>query len=784
MKRTIRTANIPAWCLFFGMLMLLHACSEEQLVYLKKSEISSTDVIQLSANRTQIITRSGEESVYFEPGTLYRLFAANTPSNSGDYDWDNATFDDTRAEETESHAIDYGAIKSFPKDGSSLDFYGVTFGTTVDPNKYLEKEGSRKFTLALDERENSIPDMRYSTNLKAVTEKTSDITLLFKHALSSINFTITRQKTTNNTVNLSGLVLERIEVIEPKSEGTFNLIEGKWEYSNATKSAERVFYDRSKTGTEDQVNSIPEDSATPVPGEMCIFPNQGVKVRVTLSGYEGNEKRSFEYTVAQLSVDEAGNTSSELFQFEPNYKYTLAITLLDDKVMVLVIIPEKYDWIDVDLAEVDTYVGQPVTFNGIMWMDRNLGAKTADCENDFYGSIGYYYQHGRNIPFILDTDKFKHFINDDNKTEFAGNIYFITSDEENKNIAERIGAKEGEVVITENTLYNDPYSPYYYWRNSYENNTLSDEDKAKLVDEQLRSLYTFDHKGDTVYGLRLTLPEKALTDTNVIRFPGDVLYDEKGNVDDELTHEYYKFSCIRKDESRMSRCYVWTNFDGAKENKTYNGSNLWQDIDSQPCPKGWRLPTREDAEAFMPEIKTEWNKTWPKTYKKGDETVMVYGKVSKYYVIYMMKDYDTDHPYRVRIMSSLCTGSKNKNFIQISRFSAEKGRNLLSYLTTDDDKSNQKSTEWANPIESILFPCAGFIVTDCRNNGKKEPAFPDMRCFGIGSVLRTSDDASSELSSVVFYLAQSNYYVQIIDQSRRALGDQVRCVRDINTKDK
>ena len=52
------------------------------------------------------------------------------------------------------------------------------------------------------------------------------------------------------------------------------------------------------------------------------------------------------------------------------------------------------------------YMGQPVTFGNQMWMDRNLGAKSADCENDWWNCRGYYYQYGRNIPYMLDMEKY------------------------------------------------------------------------------------------------------------------------------------------------------------------------------------------------------------------------------------------------------------------------------------------------------------------------------------------------------------------------------------------
>lgn len=78
--------------------------------------------------------------------------------------------------------------------------------------------------------------------------------------------------------------------------------------------------------------------------------------------------------------------------------------MLKDEVRTIAIAPQVYDWIDEDRT--DNYLGQPVTFANLMWMDRNLGAKSADCENDWENCRGYYYQYARNIPYILDKEKY------------------------------------------------------------------------------------------------------------------------------------------------------------------------------------------------------------------------------------------------------------------------------------------------------------------------------------------------------------------------------------------
>ena len=52
-------------------------------------------------------------------------------------------------------------------------------------------------------------------------------------------------------------------------------------------------------------------------------------------------------------------------------------------------------------------LGQPITIGTTVWMDRNLGASSADCENDWLDTVGYYWEFGRNIPFMVDWEIFR-----------------------------------------------------------------------------------------------------------------------------------------------------------------------------------------------------------------------------------------------------------------------------------------------------------------------------------------------------------------------------------------
>lgn len=822
-NRTYSTKQTLGLCSLF-LIFLLVACCNDQLVYIKNSTLPTDATVHLTASRMQVVTRDGDADILFHPGTFYRLFAAKTPESDATYAWNDGLLVNSLGVETESHEILYelkdtkdteGTTVRYPGgEGVSLDFYGITLGTKADPMEtlYPVNNEATHYKVAYNKDADSIPDILYSTNLKGITVENAGDAMKFKHSLSSVKFKISRQEQESSKIedgtskDLGKVTLEKIEVIEPKSEGTLDILTGTWSYEETTETLTRTFYNRGEKGKKIEVPEETNGEYAEIPREidgekessdaMSIFPNEAaVKVRITLS-LEDNTTVTEDYTINAGTYDrDKDEMTYSPFRFEANYQYTLTILLLESGMRVIAIIPAKYEWVDYDISTIDAYLGQPVTFNGLMWMDRNLGAKTADCENDFYGSIGYYYQMGRNIPFILDTEKFKHFIHDNDKTDFNENIYFMTNDVESQKLAETLDESE-TIVLPNNSLEiigndDEKYCPFFQYKTEYEDGKLSNEDKARLVDEQLRSIYTFDHKGDTVYGIRQETYKSAQTNTKVIRYPGDVITDEDGNTDDELTHEYYKFSCVRAKSD--NKCSVWTNFDGAETGKKdMNGKNLWSEsVDNQPCPKGWRLPTKEDASDFMPSTMLTWTKTWPNSTEPSTESEQYYyGRVTPksgttYNVVYLMKNYNTNQVYRIRIQACFCTGTTNKRYIRISRYTAEKGRNLASYLNLEKnnkDVDNQNSADWANPVESIEFPCAGFIVTDYRMKTKNTPVFPDMRCFGKGSVLRTSETTDGDNNSCYgIYIATQSLYVQIANNTRRSLGDQVRCVRDIST---
>lgn len=703
--------------------LLLPACSDDASLFSPQAG----EVITLAAVKQPVITRAGDEVTTFDAGTKYHLFALE---HADTYNWSSPTIDAEGAE-TESHTIDYGSSATYPATGS-LDFFGVTYGNATKP-EIVSTTTPPSVELEVDNN-GALPDLMYSNNLKGCTSKDGQLQMNFRHTLSMLTFEIVKQ----DAEELGEVTLSSITVQGSHSKGNFQLETGSWTYVDGD-IADRTFF----SGELPVGTTVQE-----VPGEMLLFPNasdETVSVHIRLTGKKLDPSKTVKGITYQL-LQADGTTP---FLFEPNKKYKLTITVLNNDVRIVAILPQVYEWIDIDYtqkdqvtSDTDIYLGQPVTFGNLMWMDRNLGAKTADCENDFYNSIGYYYQFGRNIPYILDVEKWK--------------VY--TNDKDEKNFLHENGTSSSNGPHIMAKGYSTYGSLAYY--SPAEREAMTDEQKDYIAQCQYECMYTRDHEGKVVYGYSTT----SHTETSMVRFPGDVVTNDDANY--TITRERYKFVA----GSRSS----WT--EPANLNQNY-----WSDVENHPCPKGWRLPTKDDLYSFMPRNQLNWNsRNYPYNYVNANyKEEGRYGRVANpdgttYNVIYLLKNKGTEDAYRVRIISRFSknnagTGySKNKRYVRISRYPAGKDDTIEDFVG-----DGKEDTEWNNPVETTDFPGAGFLITD---------GMPDLRTFGQGSVLRTSEPAGTS-TNWVLYLSVTDFQVSVQSGSRRSLGDQIRCVRDINLKE-
>ncbi|MBQ8812160.1 MAG: fimbrillin family protein [Bacteroidales bacterium] len=763
--------------------IFLSSCSD----VLRTEEIDpeKDDRIAFNASNARMITKSGLEYESFDVGTKYHLYGVETGK-----DWavGNTVMYRTPAEETDKQLIDYGDDLHFRD--KTYDFYGTTICSTGDEYPADNTAAGNSPVICLSLKENALDDLMYSNNLKGCTRASGLLQMNFIHALSKIQVEVSKQ---NESAELAGAKIHSITLKDTHSSGQLDIVNGSWALEGTT---DRVF-----TQTPVTLSTAPvmvKDASGTADAEMLIFPNEDTRklsLEVTYSINGGEVK-----TVVCEILEHDGTP----FLFRQNYRYTLAVTIANDGIQIVTVLPKVYEWINID---VPSYLGQPVTFGNLMWMDRNLGAISADYKNDWYNTIGHYFQFGRNIPYILDIEKFKAYTGDGyfafnfagktvyvmkyrNKGTGVENVYYYDSDGTYYTRAINLIASEGY----------DHWPASEKWEKMSDWSTVTDEKRTVLIRNAVECIYTYDHLGEKVYGVKYVAPtnESSVGDdvkntgAELVRNPDRIGADEYKGLSDAQLSELYKFGFGTKKPgtlTNLQRPTVWT-FNNSC------GAEYWLPGDSHadPCPKGWRLPTKEDLNVLMPTVQINWatSGAYPQTKTTSTEDIR-YGTTGGHHVCYILKNIGTNNAYRLRIMSHYTEdGLNNKRYFSISRYGATaEDLSLDKYLSGDHSASSKEKTMWANPIETICYPACGFIVPD--GDGKPESVHPDLRSFGTGTVIRTADSnpdamagadgSSAQGFSYVQYLSTTDYELSIQQNSRRSLGDQIRCVRDINAVD-
>lgn len=659
-----------------GILALLGitACTHEDAISVTPSEEQETI---LSARKSHIITRAGDEVTQFEVGTKYRLYAVNQEGG--------IELKGQEGTEQSNHTINYGSVISY---GSSpISFYGATYGSTSVVPEFSSVGGT---TITETVRGDALSDLMFSNNLIDQTVSNGyRLEMDFKHAMSKLKFRIVKQDETEDAEaekKLENATLTKIQVKGTHGTGSLDIVNGKWTYVEEEVDLSVRTYYYNTTGMK------VETASQEVPGEMLVFPNEAneqVTISVTLTGIGDSEgEKTVDYRL--MEIDEEGEEDGN-FQFEMNHEYTLLITVLKDEVRTIAIAPQVYDWIDEDRE--DNYLGQPVTFANLMWMDRNLGAKSADCENDWENCRGYYYQYARNIPYILDKEKYD--------------------------------AAPNKI----------PVYPFLYTYNQY-------GEKVYSVDDVQTTVLT----SQTIRGRK-----------KIAVNPGED--GEYRFISDVNNGGYWMLDENGQEESFINE--FWTS-----------------SVENHPCPKGWRLPTKEDFASFMPDITL--NAPWSKGFNSriyngavlGIREQLVYGEIGDEKAMYLIKRQGHPDCYRIRILMKESKES-GKWYFEFAYFSGDPTMTFVD-LTTEEkflESMTNGRFDWSTPTAIMEVPACGFIhpSTENRLNGD-----------GINALLRA--DEPNEQYNWICYLRDDAYQFGLIKTSRKALGDQIRCVRDVTAK--
>ncbi len=700
-----------------ALVFVAASCSLEEPV----NDNATGNEIEFCAIKQRIITKSGDDSQMFPSGTKFNLFAVGT-----DTEWSaqETKFYNQIGISDEDGNVDYsidGKKASYDID-QNLDFYGLTYNSSQEVNIIGEKGEIPVVNLSLSA--NQFPDLMYSDNLKNKNSSSGILNMEFRHTLSKLKFEVLKQdESADADKKLENVVLKKVVLKGSANHAQFNLGNQSWSYG-AADIADRIVYENAEgLKIEKKVQTL-KDGTSDL--EMLVVPNSSeiiLEVTVDLDGNNStNDDVVKEYKIM--------NSETEILKMAKGYAYTLSIAVLKNDVRIVTVTPRVYEWIDVEMEDGDIYLGQPVFFANLMWMDRNLGAKSADCENDWYNTVGYYYQHGRNIPYIMDTQIWRE------KYNKAGNLSFS-------------GGK-------------------------FNNNLI----------------YTLDSNGEKFYGY-----QSASNSASAVH-----LYDNVAiNPGDAGT---YDFICGFSGASAWAR--------GTDNKEDPRNHIFWETIENQPCPKGWRLPTRKDLYKYMPDA-FKSTAVWQDSYTKGNNLNNDYHSGSqngigevydwKYFTakfkvdtsseeeysyplpdefscVYLIKYEGTPSAYRVMIEQRKANTDDPatapvKMYVRISRFETTKDDKFIMDPTRT--KWNLHKFDWENPAEFMDFPLCGYIDANT----------PFLNDFGDGCILRAmeTDLSGNKVGrNWTIYLRNEHQGVTVGGNSRRSLGDQIRCVRDVNVE--
>lgn len=373
--------------------------------------------IALSPYKEKQVSRAMEAGgEYFDVYTKYRIWIMNQRTNIPENP------DETNGiKATETMRGDIHIINVRPIEQTTPDFYGFTQNSQTDVPEAKAVTGTYPIELQ--------PDGDYIDylrgELKAPYEDSDyaqgDILQMpFKHIMSQVTFQVSKDTELETDIQLVSIEMVGANPKTPTgitSVGTYQVYSNSFDF--------RIDAIRRIKGNNMDVPSA--DLGSDNVGEVAtilVFPTFETVaeeqreipltyLRVTFKdskdyyGISDNEGNSTVLVPIYNTITSVEGTTDAL-EFRQNYAYTLHIAFSSDIRRVVTLVPKVYEWIEGEGNASNEYMqeqdmGQPVTFNGVLWSDRNLGATSGDptrSVDDWYNSIGYVYQYGRNIPYF------------------------------------------------------------------------------------------------------------------------------------------------------------------------------------------------------------------------------------------------------------------------------------------------------------------------------------------------------------------------------------------------
>jgi len=354
-----------------------------------------------------------------------------------------------------------GDEESGPEGRVSLDFYGFTYGKEADhTTDYIEIDGleGEKLpsygSLRTLKRTETVTDgklrdllrgklLNRSISTVSGPTSTSQSVIPFRHCFSQLQFLMVQQPAEDGvTPAFPDIYIDRVDVTGTYMEGSVYLWNGKVMLPDTDAKGNPNKGSRTLALTNREAVPIVQTAI----GEMLVFPSDGNAIaegsdaNIGEAGYlvglditlkcpdkkvidnflakSGSTETAVQgednYWYAVIRKTELINSySNKTLYFSPNNSYTLVISLQDDAVRIITVIPQVEEWLPGEGTEEYPWqeqpLGQPQMFDNIVWSDRNLGSDHFDPLVDYERTVGYFYQAGRNIPYFpFDTREYAH----------------------------------------------------------------------------------------------------------------------------------------------------------------------------------------------------------------------------------------------------------------------------------------------------------------------------------------------------------------------------------------
>ena len=822
-----RIENI-SWTMVLAMLALL-SCRED----LPSVPGGSTKEPVLSAYKKRMLSRTDVTDEQFAPGTKYRIWVTETGKSDPHFTDTENGIEGTEAtrEEDQMRYINLGSNYNSQLTGG-LDFYGFTDTTTTAP-----REGIVESTYPIELNEGDYIDYRRGQLKYTGSEATSGVLRMpFEHIMAQVKLEVMKEESVD-----SDLELVSVEFVGAASSDTQTENKGV-----VTKGTYNV-YDNTFVGTETKVRTVKPENGNLEIGTaaksirtVLVFPEEQDNttthyLRVTFNDPGKFYKQEADNAVVYIPIYDNRQISNDSqpkpipLHFEQNTSYTLCISFLSDQARIVTLVPQVYEWLDGETDSEDENgnkyqeqdLGQPVTFNGVMWSDRNLGATSAHPTrsiDDWYKSVGYFYQYGRNIPYFpnsLNEDgtinlstPLKEALVTDGETNGKRPLYPVVNFESwgqgltAESEKGKIAPTTGEQWVWKLGYYDKVQSHHwgYSYGVGYETKYLYDYDHGWENNTNTpcppgwRLPTTEDYMGiipGSVYSGNITFRWFTYEETNGSWQANSQDYPNRGQANSEPDFE---------EVYRAGNLVYYKGVSGVSQGQqVYQGAFpcLYREENNDPIAgatskyilsmmdeEGYRDWNRvcETAGELRPEGKgKDYTYNWGVIYGIKNQ-----GKATAYRVKWEVKllSEDTDpewEDYTNKYGRKRQRWHYDKPFrgvLVISRYQASAKDDFVA--ENGDYKAAVKKYDWEHPVEVMYLPVGGFA--DNWSNGKLGNIGTEL-WYAISNRPDTTDGTLKHI--MWFKFAGTNTASQsmiISSRSKMNAAVQIRCVRDLTNK--